>query len=161
MVFAVLYGYRHALELRLKDLVRLGVYCNELQDKDVEKALAGHSLCHVWQHVRPFLAKSGHCPAMNSLASTAWCSNFTTSTLTANPSGNDRQKDSTRRKFDNLPSHIGVETLRDSMDLVLEKLDTWYGGIYDYEFEGRQAYAEGLPGRDVVAASWYPRAERK
>src|SRR5688500_6883404 len=41
MVFAVIYGYRHALELKLKDLVRLGVYCKEFRVEDVAKMLGG------------------------------------------------------------------------------------------------------------------------
>jgi hypothetical protein len=44
MLFAVLYGYRHALELKLKDFVRLGVYCEEFRSDEVAKMLGGHYL---------------------------------------------------------------------------------------------------------------------
>jgi hypothetical protein len=139
MVFAVLYGYRHALELNLKDLVRLGVYCNELRLEDVEKALGGHYLLPLWERVRPFLAKCYPSDGEQLLVLDGIVKDF----HSIDPDGQsiryDRQKDSTRRKFDNLPSHVGVTTLRTVMDAAFHYLEFAYGGIYDYEDECRNA----------------------
>jgi hypothetical protein len=142
MIFAVLYGYRHALELRLKDLLRLGVRCGDIRREDVQKPLGRHPLDDLWQRVRPYLVKCYPTKGDELSAIDGVVQEF----HNIDPDGQsiryDRQTDGTRRTFDNFPSHIGVETLRNGMEAVLETLEFYYAGINDYEAERRQAYAE-------------------
>lgn len=139
MIFAVLYGYRHALELKLKDFVRLGVYCKEFRRENVEKMLRGHSLLPLWQQVRPFLAKRYPSDGEQLSVLDGVVQDF----HDADPDGQsiryDRRTDSTLQKFEHLPSHIGVSTLRTVMDAAFHYLEFAYAGINDYEDACRDA----------------------
>src|SRR4051794_33094186 len=44
----VLYSYRHCLELKLKDIVLLGVRCRDIALADVQEPLGEHPLCPLW-----------------------------------------------------------------------------------------------------------------
>ena len=49
----IAYLYRHALELKMKEIIRLGLHLDLLQDnKSLRKSLEEHSLYPLWNHVK-------------------------------------------------------------------------------------------------------------
>lgn len=63
-LFPILYLYRHALELELKEIIRLGIRLGDVPNpKSIEKKLGGHSLLELWKLVESLMTK--HWPEGN------------------------------------------------------------------------------------------------
>lgn len=55
LLLPVIYLYRHGLELKLKDLVRVGARRDFFDSEKVTKVLEGHSLAKLWTKVKQLL----------------------------------------------------------------------------------------------------------
>ena len=142
LLFPVLYLYRHCLELMLKDLILLGVRTRFFTLDEVSEIVSEHPLCPLWTKVKRFLIDSF--PVADDLSIVESVIN---DFHQIDPNGQilryERNKDSLRlRTYDKLPSHIGVENLRTTMDRVFEYLDLKYGGILGWWDALQQAQCE-------------------
>lgn len=52
LIWPIVYAYRHALELKLKTLVRLGITVHLYDKEDVARALGLHGLGQLWEKAR-------------------------------------------------------------------------------------------------------------
>jgi hypothetical protein len=138
LLYPVLYLYRHALELKLKDLVMLGVRCGDLAFADVEETLGAHELCPLWTKARLFLSK--HYPEDKQLPIIeAIIQEFHQVDRDGQTLRYDRQKDLRKRGYEKLPQYISVTNLRTTMDAVYSHLDSAYGGVLDWWDAGQEA----------------------
>lgn len=159
LLFPVLYLYRHCLELKLKDLVLLGVrihffertkekpeFCalckkplTRRQRANVEEILESHELCPLWTKAKRLILDS-YPNDDEAQAAEAIINEF----HRVDPDGQtlryDRKKSTLElRRYNELPSHIGVAVLRTRMDSVYHYLDNCHAGILDCWDAGQQA----------------------
>lgn len=131
LLYPVLYLYRHCLELKLKDLVLLGIKCGDFQLDAVQEVLGEHELCPLWTKVRRFLLK--HYPEDKQLPFIeAIIQEFHQVDKDGQTLRFDRQKDLKKRHYDKLPQYISVTNLRKTMDAVYHHLDSAYAGVLDW-----------------------------
>jgi hypothetical protein len=139
LVFPVLYLYRHCLELKLKDLVLLGVRTRFFTLTEVQSILGEHELCPLWTKAKKLLLDSypndSEAPVAESIINDFHQIDQHGETLRY-----DRQKGTLRlRRYEKLPSNIGVAELRATMESLFQYLDNSYGGILDWWDAGQQA----------------------
>lgn len=158
LLFPVLYLYRHCLELKLKDLVLLGVrigffdltkekpeccaLCNRPLPRrrmDVAEILEKHELCPLWTKAKRLILdnypKDDEAQAAEAIINEFHRVDPDGQTLRYN-----RKKGTLElRRYKELPSHIGVADLRTRMDSVYDYLDNCYAGILDWWDAGQQA----------------------
>ena len=131
LVALVLYLYRHVLELKLKDVVLLGVTVGNFALEDVKEILGGHELCPLWTKVRVFFEKNypedKQYPLIEAVVQEFHQVDRDGQTLRY-----DRQKDLKKRRYDKLPQYISVTNLRTTMDAVYNHLDFAYAGVLDW-----------------------------
>ena len=131
LLYPVLYLYRHALELKLKDVVLLGVKVGDFVLPDVEELLGGHELCPLWTKARLFLSKyypeDKQLPFIEAIIQEFHQVDRDGQTLRY-----DRQKNLKKRRYDKLPQYISVTNLRTTMDAVYHHLDLAYAGVLDW-----------------------------
>jgi hypothetical protein len=159
LLFPVLYLYRHCVELKLKDLLLLGI-CSGFFNKatadkilDKDKGIIGkHALCALWNKARDLLAH--HYPSELQLKV---AESMINDLHQIDPDGQtlryDREKGTLklrRPKYKhegkvrphpvyNVPETIDIENLRQSFDRLYEYLESRYGGILDWWHAGQQA----------------------
>jgi hypothetical protein len=130
LLYPVLYLYRHCLELKLKDLVRLGVTCGDFKFSEVKGMLGGHHLQPLWSKVA--LLFSNHCPKDGELREVRkTVLNFDRIDEDGNTLRYDRSRDQKRRRYEQLPTHITIANLRETMAEAYRRLDTAHAGILD------------------------------
>lgn len=131
LLYPVLYLYRHVLELKLKDVVLLGVTVGNFALEDVKEILGGHELCPLWTKVRVFFEKNypedKQYPFIEAVVQEFHQVDRDGQTLRY-----DRQKDLKKRRYDKLPQYISVTNLRTTMDAVYNHLDFAYAGVLDW-----------------------------
>lgn len=132
LVFPVLYLYRHCLELKLKDFVLLGVRTRFFALAAVQKTLGEHELCPLWTLVKKLIVDSYPDDNQAHVAESI-INDFHQIDRDGQTLRYDRKKDTLRlRRYENLPSHISVVTLRNTMDGIYRYLDNCYAGILDW-----------------------------
>jgi hypothetical protein len=136
LLYPTIYLYRHCLELKLKDLILLGVRCGNFKLDDVREVVGGHGLCPLWTKVKQFLQI--HCPDDKDQIKVveAVVQEFHQIDRDGQTMRYDRDKELRKRKYKQVPSHINVRNLRGTMDEVYNYLDSRYGGILDWSDAG-------------------------
>ena len=139
LLFPVLYLYRHCLELKLKDLVLLGVRIHLFELAEVARILEKHELCPLWTKAKR-LIRENYPEDDEAQAAEAIVNEF----HRVDPDGQTLRYDRKRgtlepRRYKELPSHIGVVDLRTRMDSVYHYLDRCYAGILDWWDAEQQA----------------------
>lgn len=159
LLFPVLYLYRHCVELKLKDLLLLGIrtqfFDEAAADKilDEEEGIIGqHRLCRLWSKVRDFLAHSYQHDEQLKVAE-AMINDLHQIDKDGQTLRYDRVKGTLRLrrpKYKHLgdeqphpvysiPETIDVANLRQSMDCLYAYLKGSYDGILDWWDAGQQA----------------------
>lgn len=124
--FPIAYLYRQALELKLKNLVRLGTCAYDIGAANSKEVLRGHKLIPLWQAFKLILAQ--HCPGEDA-AMLAAVENVVTEFQEADPRGDAFRYETDRNDLPHssakLPNSVCLETLRSSFDGVFTFLDNW------------------------------------
>lgn len=135
LLYPVLYLYRHCLELKMKDVVRLGVRCGHFKASDVKQILGRHWLDRLWERAKDFLAANGCHPT-----DLTEIENVVKEFITVDEDGNtlryDRDTQSKLREYKNIPTHIWPSHLRNTMETVYNYLESNHAGITDYHSQG-------------------------
>jgi hypothetical protein len=163
LLFPVLYLYRHCIELKLKDLLLLGIRTQFFDEAAVDKILgkgedegkgiiSQHRLCVLWNTARDLLAHNYQSDSQLKVAES-----MVNELHQADKDGQtlryDRVKDTLklrRPKYKhggaarphpvyNIPETIDIANLRQSMDRLYAYLETSYDGILDWWDAGEQA----------------------
>lgn len=131
--------YRHCLELKFKDLVRLGVARGFFAKAEVRAILGRHNLLDLWEPVRRLLedgwrgAPAGPLDGIESVVKQFH---------KADPDGQclryERTKSGKLNRQEKLPRFIRLSVLKRSMDGVYNLLDTCEG-ILQEDLENRQS----------------------
>jgi hypothetical protein len=159
LLFPVLYLYRHCVELKLKDLLLLGIRtrffdeaaADKIIDED-EGIIGQHRLCALWNKVRDFLAHSYPNDTQLKVAE-SMINELHEIDKDGQTLRYDRVKDTLqlrRPKYRhlgdtqqhpvyNIPETIDIANLRQSMDCLYAYLKSGYEGILDRWDAGEQA----------------------
>ena len=141
LVFPVLYLYRHCLELRLKDLVMLGVRTGLFDLSEVEEMLGEHKLCPLWARAKK-LIQDGYPDDDEAATAESIINEFHRIDKHGQTLRYDRERRSLKlRRYESLPSHTSVLTLRSTMDDLYQYLDYCHAGILDWWDASQQALA--------------------
>ncbi len=129
MLFPVLYLYRHCLELKLKELVLLGVRIRLFDLPKVAELLGKHELCPLWTKAKQVILDS-YPKDDEARAAEAIINEF----HRVDPDGQTLRYGRTKgslapRRYNGLPDQIGVVRLRRTMDSVYQYLDNCIAGI--------------------------------
>lgn len=131
LVFPVLYLYRHCLELKLKDLVLLGVHTHFFNLTDVADALGEHELCPLWTKAKRLILASYPTDCEAAVAESI-INDFHQIDKDGQTLRYDRKKGTLKlRRYERLPTHVGIADLRTTMDSIFQYLDNCYAGILD------------------------------
>lgn len=139
LLYPTIYLYRHCLELKLKDLILLGVRCgNFALDDATRETLGKHELSKLWTKAKRFLLL--HYPEDSDQVSVveSVVQEFHQIDKDGQTMRYDRDTGLRKRKYDHVPTHIGVGNLRDTMGKVYSFLDRRYGGVLDWWDAGRE-----------------------
>lgn len=138
-LFPVLYLYRHAVELKLKSLIWLGIALEFFEKDKVEDELAGHNLARLWTKVRTLLVHFWPNGPEDDLKAVDSVINELHS---SDPNGQmfryDSDKNGKRYEHENLPEFIGLRQLKETMDGVFN--------LFDGSSDGLAAELESRPG---------------
>lgn len=159
LLFPVLYLYRHCVELKLKDLLLLGIRSRFFDEAAVDKILdekegiiGQHPLCALWNKARDLLAH--HYPNDEQLkVAESMINDLHQVDKDGQTLRYDRVKGTLqlrRPKHKNLdtvhrhpvydiPETIDIANLRQSMDCLYTYLENRYDGILDWWDAGQQA----------------------
>lgn len=125
LFFPVAYLYRHCLELKLKDLVRIGIARGFFTKKSVDAIIGKHALLPLWQAVRRFLESEWQGAPSNPLDG---IETVVKQFNKADPDGQtlryDRDRKGRLNSHEKLPRFIGQRNLRKTMAGVFNLLDT-------------------------------------
>jgi hypothetical protein len=132
LLYPTIYLYRHSLELKLKDLILLGVKCGNFNLTEVEDVLGKHELSNLWARAKRFLL--AHYPNVKSQVSVveAVVQEFRQIDKDGQTLRYDRDKGLRQRKYEHVPTHIGVSNLRVTMGKVFSFLEMRYDGVLNW-----------------------------
>jgi hypothetical protein len=150
LIFPVLYLYRHCLELRLKDLVFLGIRTDLFSQYEVKRMLdkdngilGKHALCPLWTQAKRVILHN-YPNDTEAQAAEAMINEFDRIDRDGQTLRYDKNKGTLKlRKYETLPSHIGITTLRTNMERLLDYLGFCYDGILDWWDAGQSAMPSG------------------
>lgn len=125
LLFPVAYLYRHCLEIKLKDLIRVGIAVKFFKRADVKDVLNDHNLAKLWTKVKKLVAHRWPNEDPTPLnAAEAIVNEF----HQADPNGQvfryDRDNGGRPHRYDKLPEFISLAKLRNTVDGVYTFLDT-------------------------------------
>ena len=133
LVYPVLYLYRHCLELKLKELVALGVRTGDLKVVEVKKILGKHDLKDLWQRAKFLIRKSYPKDTGKLTAIQAVILKYHQFDDDGQKLRYDRDKDRKLRPYRaTLPSHFTVGELRAEMQSTYEYLGNAHAGIAEH-----------------------------
>jgi hypothetical protein len=159
LLFPVLYLYRHCVELKLKDLLLLGIRTQFFDEAAAEKILdedegviGQHRLCALWNKVKDFLAHSYQGDTQVKFAE-SMINELHQIDKDGQTLRYDREKgtlqlrrpkyghpgDAQPHPLYNIPETIDIANLRQSMDCLYRYLENSYDGILDWWDAGQQA----------------------
>jgi hypothetical protein len=132
LLYPTIYLYRHSLELKLKDLILLGVKCGNFKLTEVKEILGKHKLSKLWSEARRFLLS--HYPNDKDQVSVveAVVQEFHQIDKDGQTLRYDRDSRLRKRRYEHVPTHIGVSNLRNTMGKVYLFLETRYSGVSDW-----------------------------
>lgn len=159
LLFPVLYLYRHCIELKLKDLLLVGIRCRFFDQAAIDQILdekegiiGQHPLCVLWNKVRDVLAH--HYPNDEQLkVAESMINDLHQIDKDGQTLRYDRVKGTlqlrrpeyknlaNRNQYPvyNIPETIDIANLRQSMDVLYKYLENRYDGILDWWDAGQQA----------------------
>lgn len=125
LFFPVAYLYRHALEIQLKDMIRLGRDEGFFLSQDVRKMLGRHELLPLWRTVRRLLEhewKGAPSAPLNGIE------RVVRQFDRADPDGQNLRyeldRDENPNRYEKIPKRISLKTLRRTMDATFKLLET-------------------------------------
>ena len=132
LFFPIAYLYRHFLELRLKDIVSIGLRMRFFIQKDVEEAMMGHNLAKLWNHAKKLLLdRWSACDPTPVLAVEAIINEYHQNDPTGQMFRYELNTNGKLFRHDNLPDRICPDELRTTMNGVCNFLDATSGGLFD------------------------------
>jgi hypothetical protein len=133
LFFPVAYLYRHCLELKLKDMVRVGVELDVLKQANVEKIQGEHNLPKLWTQARKVLEDGwpGADPSPLQGIETV-VNDFHQADSDGQAFRYPTDKSGRRHRHEKLPKAISVTALRKTMEGVYSLLDACESFFRDY-----------------------------
>jgi hypothetical protein len=132
LFFPVAYLYRHGIELFLKDIITTGIHMHFFKRADVEEALANHNLAKLWNQAKKLLHDRWPTADQTPLKAVEAVVN---EYHQADPNGQvfryDEDKNGKRHRYETLPDHISLDTMRKTMDGVFSFLEATSGCLRD------------------------------
>lgn len=133
LLYPTIYLYRHCIELKLKDLILLGVRVgNLIRDEKLEEILTHHELTKLWTKAKRFLQLNYPEDKEQVSAVEAVVQEFHQIDKDGQTMRYDRDTNLRKRKYDHVHSHISITNLRETMETVYSYLDGRYGGVLDW-----------------------------
>ena len=133
LLYPTIYLYRHCLELKLKDLILLGVRIgNFTRDEKLNDILSRHELTRLWTKVKRFLQVNYPEDTEQVSAVEAVVQEFHQIDRDGQTMRYDRDTNLRKRNYEHVPSHISITNLRETMEKVYSYLDGRYGGVLDW-----------------------------
>ena len=124
LFFPVAYLYRHCLELKLKDMIRVGIDIHFFQKAKVEKILAEHNLAKLWTQVKKLLQDAWPGADQSPLQGIeAVVNDFHQVDREGQAFRYATDKSGKRHRHEKLPKAISVVALREVMEGVFSLLD--------------------------------------
>jgi hypothetical protein len=124
LFFPIAFLYRHCLELKLKDLIHVGISMRFFNCKDMDWVRAEHGLAQLWTPVKALLIDGWPNEDPTSLRATEA---VIAELHRADPNGQNFRYDSDPkghpRRYENLPDFINLSNLRSTMDNVYAYLE--------------------------------------
>ena len=130
LLFPVGYLYRHCLELKLKELIQIGVALRVLSRKEVEEALGNHNLAKLWTKGRKPIDDcwpNGDQTPLKAVESVI--NEFHQADRTGQAFRYETDKDGRFHRHPELPEYISIANLKKTMDAVYTFLDACYDGL--------------------------------
>lgn len=132
LVFPVLYLYRHGIELNLKSIIGIGIGLDFFKREDVQDDLQWHNLAKLWSHAKKLLLHRWSTSDPEPLKATEAVIN---ELHQSDPNGQvfryAADKDGRRHRYEKLPDHISLATLKKTMDGVFNFLEATWSGLED------------------------------
>jgi hypothetical protein len=130
LLYPVAYLYRHALELKLKEIVRYGIQMHCYKEANVEKILGQHNLCRLWTKAK--LAITHRWPD-GDLAPVKAVEAVVNEMHQTDRNGQKwrygTDKDGRPNRHEALPKFVSLKSLRKTMNNVFTFLDACGDGI--------------------------------
>jgi hypothetical protein len=142
LAMPVLYLYRHAIELQLKEIIEIGGVVGTLKkDKSLDTLLRKHILADLWTKAKEVI--SVNYPEKHNRKKVVTVGDVVKDFHAADPDGQTlRYAWNTKgdiHKYEALPSHIHLDHLRATMNNVWNHLEGWHAGISEWWDAGRDA----------------------
>ena len=132
LFFPVAYLYRHCLELKLKEIIRIGVELRVLSRKEVEEAMDNHNLAKLWTRAKKPIEdcwpKGEKTPLK---AVEAVINEFHQADRTGQAFRYQTDKDGSLHRHPDLPEHISITNLKQTMDAAYTFLNACYDGLFE------------------------------
>lgn len=133
LFFPVAYLYRHCLELKLKDLVRVGIDLRFFQEAKVRELLGGHDLAKLWNQVKKLLDDAWPGADQSPVKGIeAVVNEFHQSDRDGQAFRYPADKSGKRHRHEKLPKAISLTTLRKTMEGVYRMLDSSHDFFHNY-----------------------------
>jgi hypothetical protein len=143
-IFPVLYLYRHGIEINLKSLIQVGINLKFFERDAVQAALDDHNLAKLWNHAKKLLL---HRWSESNPAPLKATESVINGLHQSDPNGQVFRyafdKAGKRHRYDRLPDHISVTTLKKTMDGVFNFLESTWSALEDdcqSEMQSRRQY---------------------
>lgn len=130
LLFPVVYLYRHAIELKLKEIVGYGIALNCYSKADAETILGGHNLARLWTKAKLAILKrwpDGDLAVVRSVEAVV------NEMHQVDPTGQTMRyaadRDRRPHMHDRLPKSVSLRSLRATIDNAFSFLDACASGI--------------------------------
>ncbi len=138
LFFPVCYLYRHCLELKLKEIVRLGIVLRVLSRKEGKEALNNHNLAKLWTKAKkPIDDCWPNGDQTDIKAVEAIINEFHQADRTGQAFRYQTDRDGRLYRHTDLPKHIDIAVLKQTMDAAYTFLDACYDGLFESHDAGR------------------------
>lgn len=129
LFFPVAYLYRHSLELKLKEIIQIGVLLNVLSHEEVEEPMRNHNLAKLWTKAKkPIEDCWPEADRTEPKAVEAVVNEFHQVDRNGQACYETDKRGSLLRHGD-LPEHISIANLKQTMDAAYRFLDSCLGGL--------------------------------
>ena len=132
LILPVCYLYRHSIELRLKDIIQLGLALRFFKKNEVEKVLKGHALAPLWTKAKALICdvwRSGDQTPVKAVDSVI--NEFHNLDRTGQVLRYARDTNGKAHDYKTISQPVSCRNLKETMDEVFNFLDGCYSGIDD------------------------------
>jgi hypothetical protein len=147
LLYPTIYLYRHCIEVKLKDVILLGVRMGNLTFNDkLNDIVTAHDLARLWTKAKQVLLLNYPKDKEQVSAVEAVVQEFHQIDKDGQTMRYDRDTSLKKRKYDHIPTHISIPNLRATMETVYSYLDGRYGGALDWWDASQEAARDAYDG---------------